>query len=143
IDLRPGNPPRYVRDAQPQPRQSVAMEFVDDSTGGRAVIAPDVAEITPELQAAMSRADAVFFDGTFWSENELTQIEPSARSASEMGHLPISNGSLSALAEFPARHRTFIHINNTNPILASDSPERHEVEKRGLTVGEDGMEFQL
>jgi pyrroloquinoline quinone biosynthesis protein B len=34
-------------------------------------------------------------------------------------------------------------MNNTNPMLIEDSPERAEVERAGLVVGIDGMRFDL
>jgi pyrroloquinoline quinone biosynthesis protein B len=37
--------------------------------------------------------------------------------------------------------KVYTHINNTNPILLEDSPERQIVERAGLTVGADGMTF--
>jgi pyrroloquinoline quinone biosynthesis protein B len=37
----------------------------------------------------------------------------------------------------------YLHINNTNPILLEDSPERRAVAGEGLTVGVDGMRFSL
>ena len=36
-----------------------------------------------------------------------------------------------------------IHINNTNPILIEDSPERAEVEAQGVEVAIDGLEFEV
>jgi pyrroloquinoline quinone biosynthesis protein B len=121
---------------------SVAWQIADDATGARALVAPDVAEITGELHAAMEGSDAVLLDGTFWSDDELQRVKPSARTAREMGHLPVCE-SLRTPAWQRTRHRAFIHINNTNPILASDSPERAEVEAAGILLAEDGMEFEL
>ena len=138
----PGGPPRFVETAQVRVGHSIAFEITDQS-GARLLVAPDVAEITPELQRALQEADAVLFDGTFWSADELRRIDPSARTADEMGHLPILDGSLNALGRIPARRKIFTHINNTNPILAQDSPERAAVVAAGLEVGEDGMEFEL
>jgi pyrroloquinoline quinone biosynthesis protein B len=43
----------------------------------------------------------------------------------------------------PTRHKIYSHINNTNPMLLEDSPERALVESRGLRVGADGMRFTL
>jgi len=62
-----------------------------------------------------------------------------------MDHLPVSgpDGSLERLASLGSRHRVYTHINNTNPMLIEDSPERLQVERRGLTVGADGMRFTL
>jgi pyrroloquinoline quinone biosynthesis protein B len=47
------------------------------------------------------------------------------------------------LRDVPARHRIYIHINNTNPILALGSRERAQLESAGIVVGEDGMELEL
>jgi pyrroloquinoline quinone biosynthesis protein B len=60
-----------------------------------------------------------------------------------MGHLPIHGGSLELLRGLAAKHKAYFHINNTNPILASGSPERAKVEAAGVMVGYDGMEFEL
>lgn len=139
----PGAPPRYAARDSPPAGQSVALEFVDRPGGARLLVAPDVAAVTPELRSAMDAADAVLFDGTFWSEDELRRIDPAARVASAMGHLPISGGSLDVLRGLPARRRIYTHINNTNPIFAPGSAERAEVESAGLAIGEDGMEFEL
>ncbi len=40
-------------------------------------------------------------------------------------------------------HRVYTHINNTNPMLLEDSPERARVEQAGFQVGADGMRFTL
>jgi pyrroloquinoline quinone biosynthesis protein B len=36
-----------------------------------------------------------------------------------------------------------VHINNTNPILLEDSPERNAVVGAGVEVAYDGLEVQL
>ncbi len=123
--------------------QSVAYEIVDERTKGRLVVAPDVAAITPELQQAMEAADAVLVDGTFWSNLEFQQVTGKTRTADDMGHLPIEDGSLNVLRKLEARHKVYFHINNTNPILAPGSKERAAVESAGIAVGHDGLEFEL
>ena len=138
----PGGPPRFVKTAKARDGHSVALQIIDDR-GARLLIAPDVAEITPALRRALEEADAVLFDGTFWSADELRRIDPHARLAHEMGHLPIRDGSLEVLGKLSTGRKIFTHINNTNPILAGDSPERAAVTAAGLVVGEDGMEFEL
>jgi pyrroloquinoline quinone biosynthesis protein B len=127
----------------PREEQTVAFLIKDEQTGGTILVAPDVFEITPQLAAAMQSASAVMFDGTFWSEDELGTVKDRARAASAMGHFKIQNGSLDVLAACPARHRIYLHINNTNPILRPGSPERATVEKAGIAIGHDGMEFEL
>jgi pyrroloquinoline quinone biosynthesis protein B len=123
--------------------QSVAYEIIDERTKGRLVVAPDVAAITPELQTAMEAADAVLFDGTFWSNLEFQQITGKERTADDMGHLPVESGSLNVLRKLKARHKIYFHINNTNPILAPGSKERAAVESAGIAVGHDGLEIEL
>ena len=61
-----------------------------------------------------------------------------------MGHLPQSGpgGMLELLTPLAAR-RILIHINNTNPILDEDSPERAVLDKAGVEVAYDGMEIEL
>jgi pyrroloquinoline quinone biosynthesis protein B len=65
----------------------------------------------------------------------------SDRTAREIGHVPISGprGSLEWLASLPSRERVYTHINNTNPILLEDSPERCQVRAAGIDVGLDGL----
>jgi pyrroloquinoline quinone biosynthesis protein B len=139
----PGGPPIFSSETAPEGVHSVAYYFEDSNTGGRLLVAPDVAGWTDALTAAMAEADAVLFDGTFWSEDELQRIKPAARTATQMGHLTIKDGSLAKLSKLPATHRAYIHINNTNPVLAPGSPERAAVDSAGIVVGYDGLEFEI
>lgn len=138
----PGGPPRFDKISTAPSGHSVAYQ-IRDERGARLLLAPDVAEITPELQEALEESDAVIFDGTFWVSDELRRINPEARTAQQMGHLPIRDGSLEVLRRSPARWKVFTHINNTNPILATDSPERTAVLAAGVLIGEDGLEFEV
>jgi pyrroloquinoline quinone biosynthesis protein B len=36
-----------------------------------------------------------------------------------------------------------VHVNNTNPVLLEDSPERVLLAERGVEVAYDGMEIEL
>jgi pyrroloquinoline quinone biosynthesis protein B len=139
----PSPPPIFAPKETKGEDQTVAYLLKDEQRGGTLLVAPDVFQITPDLAAALKSADAVLFDGTFWSEDELGEVKTSARPASAMGHLPIHGGSLDILAGCPALHRIYLHINNTNPILRPENPERIAVEKAGIQVGCDGMEFEL
>jgi pyrroloquinoline quinone biosynthesis protein B len=140
----PGGPPRYI-DSRilGVSGHSIAYEIKDERTGATLLAAPDVSALTWKLQESIAHADAILFDGTFWLGSELEKVRPGARTAGEMGHLPISEGSLEALRKAPARRKIYLHINNTNPILAAASEERAQVEKAGIEVGCDGMEFEL
>jgi pyrroloquinoline quinone biosynthesis protein B len=59
--------------------------------------------------------------------------------------MPISgeSGSLKQLARLPIERKIYIHINNTNPILIEDSPERRTVEEHGMEVAFDGLELEI
>jgi pyrroloquinoline quinone biosynthesis protein B len=122
---------------------SAALQFTDEVTGRRLLVVPDLAEVTPEFRAALEEADAVLIDGTFWSDDELQAVRPSARTAREMGHLPISGGTLELMQAASARYKAYVHINNTNPVLMPGSRERAAVEAAGVRVAEDGWEFEL
>lgn len=123
--------------------ESCAYVITDERTGSSLLIAPDVASVSQPLRDRLHRASAVLWDGTFWTGDELSTLVPGKRSALEMGHLPLGEGGLQALAESPAALKVLIHINNTNPILLPGSRQRQEVESLGIHVGEDGMSFDL
>ena len=53
------------------------------------------------------------------------------------------DGSIAALADLDIGRRIFIHINNTNPALLADSPERAEIEAAGWQVAHDGMMLEI
>jgi pyrroloquinoline quinone biosynthesis protein B len=122
---------------------SVAYQFLDRRTGGRLLVAPDVAGINSKLQEALDESDAVIFDGTFWSSDELAKVKRGAVNAARMGHVTIKDVSLGVLAKARAKHKVYIHINNTNPMLARHSPERSAVEAAGIAIGHDGYSFKL
>jgi pyrroloquinoline quinone biosynthesis protein B len=123
--------------------RSVAFQFRDEASGGTALFAPNVGELTEQLSNAVQASDVVFFDGTFWSDCELAKVRPGARSAREMNHLPISDGSLDVLRQSRARRKIYTHINNTNPILMPGNRERAEVEQAGIEIARDGLEIVL
>jgi pyrroloquinoline quinone biosynthesis protein B len=124
-------------------QHSVAFQFLDETSGRLALIAPAVSQITGELSKACADSDVIFFDGTFWSDDELVAVRPGARSAREMNHLPIRGGSLDFLRQSRAHRKIYTHINNTNPILMPGSPERAELEQAGIEVAYDGLQIAL
>lgn len=142
----PGKLPRYWEGrASPSGEDAVGYRFVDESTGGRLVYVPGLAARDQDVLTRLQDADALLLDGTFWSDDEMRIVGAGKVSAREMGHLPVgsADGSLSALASLPAARKIYVHINNTNPMLREDSPERRAVEKAGAEVGWDGLEFTL
>jgi pyrroloquinoline quinone biosynthesis protein B len=109
------------------------------------LIAPAVAKLEPQLLRESSQAEAILFDGTFWSDGDFESSGVSHRSVSELlqSHLPILSGSLKTLAVQRARHKVYLHINNTNPVLWSSGPERQLLGEFGIQVATDGMTIEL
>jgi pyrroloquinoline quinone biosynthesis protein B len=138
-----GRAPRYGAGNSKGSSYKIALQFIDARTGGRLLVAPGVAALSDPIREAAKDSDAVLMDGTFWSEDELSRVRPGAAGASEMGHLPIKDGSLPFLSALSSRYRVYVHINNTNPIFAPGSPERRTVESAGVSVGYDGMSFEV
>ena len=123
--------------------RSVAFQFRDDTSGATALCAPSAGELTEELRNAVHASDVLLFDGTFWTDGELAVVRPGARTAREMNHLPISDGSLDLLRQSPARRKIYTHINNTNPVLLPGTRERAQVEQAGIEIACDGLEITL
>src|SRR5215471_11476540 len=115
------------------------------SSGGRLAYLPAVPEISEGLLQHLSTADMILFDGTFWSNDELIQVQGSGATALEMGHVPISGpeGSLSGLSGLLGPRRVFVHVNNTNPILDESSSEYSELKASGWEIAEDGWQSNL
>ncbi len=142
-----GHPPRYMgTQATPGPDDRVGYYFIDAQSGGRFLYLPGLASLAEESIAQfLTQCDLLLVDGTFWNEQEMIMTQTGTKSATAMGHLPIGGptGSLPLLAALPIKHRVYIHINNTNPILIEDTPEHATVKAAGVEIGYDGMEFRL
>jgi pyrroloquinoline quinone biosynthesis protein B len=137
--------PRYATGSNIDGDWVIGYRFKDLESGGVAVYAPAIEAWTNELEAQLSGAQCAFIDGTFWTEDEMIQVGASPLTAREMGHLQISGpgGSAERLAALPIPRKVYLHINNTNPILDDESPERRLLTSMGLEVGWDGMEIEV
>ncbi len=142
----PGKPPIHLeRQFARHPEDNVGLRVRDGRTDSVLAYFPAAAAVTEDVHHALVDADCVFFDGTFWSSDELIREGLSDRSAAAMAHIPVGgpNGSLDALAAITARARFFTHLNNTQPLLREDSHERAASLARGWDVAADGMELVL
>jgi pyrroloquinoline quinone biosynthesis protein B len=137
-------PPRYARGA-PAAVFDVGLRLCDERSGGTLAYVPTAGAVDDAVRRAAAGADLLLFDGTFWSDDELRAAGVDAPTAREMGHLPVGGpgGSAELLPRLGARRTVLVHINNTNPIACRGSSERARVEAAGITVGDDGMEFEL
>ena len=122
----------------------VGYRLTDERSGRSAIYLPGVQALMP-VRDQLDDCACLLVDGTCWRDDELVQLGLAGKTAREMGHLPIDGpgGSLEQLAPLPIDRKIYIHINNTNPILLEDSPERRTVEQHGMEVAMDGLELRI
>jgi pyrroloquinoline quinone biosynthesis protein B len=123
----------------------VGYRLTDERSGRALVYLPGVQELTAAVRAQLDDCACLLADGTCWHDDELIRLGLAGKTAREMGHLPIDGpeGSLEQLSPLPVERKIYTHINNTNPILLDDAPERRIVERRGMEVAVDGLELQI
>jgi pyrroloquinoline quinone biosynthesis protein B len=138
-----GDAPRYMDTSAHL--EASGLVFRDRATGGVLAYVPGLARLDDEVRQRLGSSDAVLVDGTFWRDDELIQLGVSPRTARDMGHVPLSGagGTLEALASLTRPRKILVHVNNTNPILIEDSPERAAVQGAGIEVAYDGLEVEL
>ncbi len=139
----PGKIPLYQEDRTSKTAQAGSTYAAKLEADGHCVIvAPACASITEPVRQSLAPADVLFFDGTLFTDDEMIKAGVGEKTGRRMGHMPVSgeDGSLAELAKHRGRC-IYFHINNTNPILAADSPQRREVESAGVEVAHDGLEI--
>jgi len=143
----PGKVALYLERGEPviggESEDTVGLEI---RTGGRHFFfVPGCARVTDALAARLEGAPLVFFDGTLWSDDEMVRSGTGAKTGARMGHISVSgsDGSLAALGSLGVGRKVYIHVNNTNPMLLDDSPERAAAVRAGWEVAHDGMEVRL
>jgi len=146
----PGKVALYLEDAAAGPGfgtqagDTVGIEIATEK-GARVYYIPACAEFPPALAERLRRAKLVLFDGTLWDDGEMVAAGLGKKSGRRMGHMSLSGpgGTIAAFAGLDVERKVFVHINNTNPVLLADSPERAAAEKAGWEVAFDGMEIVL
>jgi len=141
----PGKTPLYLEtdDAPQITLDGVTVGASVSDGGATALFIPACAAMTADLRARIAAARVVFFDATLWRDDEMILQGAGAKTGRRMGHMSLSGpeGTLAAFADLEGPEKILIHINNTNPILLADSPERAEVERAGWSVAWDGREI--
>ena len=143
--LKSKAPPYSPHRHDPHPGDNIGVVIEQISTGRKLYYAPGLGEIEPHVAQAVQDADCVLVDGTFWQHDEMSRAGICDKLALDMGHLPQSGegGMIEFLTAAGTKRKILIHINNTNPILDEDSPERETLEEAGIEVSFDGMEINL
>jgi len=142
----PAKPPAYLTDVvSPWSESTIGYKITDTRSGRSLAYVPAIKQIDTTVAAILGGCDCFFFDGTCWSDDELVKQGLAQKTALSMGHVPISGpeGSLARLAGLRTVRKIYTHLNNTNPLLKEDSPERWAVEEAGWEVAFDGMDFEV
>lgn len=140
----PGKAPLYLEGAGETDDGDVVGAAI--SHQGRTLFyIPGCAALTPALAARLRGAEAVLFDGTLWSDDEMIRAGLGQKTGQRMGHMSVTgpDGAIAGFAGLGVRRKVLVHINNSNPVLVDDSPERAAAEAAGWAVAHDGMEIAL
>ena len=144
----PGKVPLYLETPGAVPpiiegEETVGVALTDGSK--RLFFIPGCATMTLPLARRLQGADLVFFDSTLYTDDEMIHSGTGEKTGRRMGHMSNAgpDGSIAGFAPLGIGRKICIHINNTNPILLDDSPERAAVEAAGWEVAYDGMDVTL
>jgi pyrroloquinoline quinone biosynthesis protein B len=129
----------------PSPEDSIGLLIREPARAKTLGYFSGVAGPSDALRSALTQADCFFFDGTFWSEDELPARGLLEKKAKDMAHWPIGGeqGSARYLQGLQGKRRIYVHINNTNPILYDQSAEAAQLRAAGFEIAYDGMELSV
>ncbi len=147
----PGKVALYLEKSEAGPdfgtvaEDAVGARITSRADGRSFFYVPGCAAMPADLAERLRGAELVFFDGTTWTDDEMRTTGVGVKTGRRMGHMCMSgsDGSIAAFAGLDVGRKIFVHINNTNPALLSDSSERAEAEAAGWEIAEDGMDIQL
>jgi pyrroloquinoline quinone biosynthesis protein B len=143
----PGKVPLFAEDTSDPgvAEDGEALGVAVSAGGGTLHYIPGCAMMTDALRARLAGAACVLFDGTLFTDDEMIRLGAGPKTGRRMGHMPMTGpgSTLEAFAAIPVARRIFVHVNNTNPALLSDSPERAHLAAAGWEVAQDGMEVRL
>jgi pyrroloquinoline quinone biosynthesis protein B len=140
----PGKPALWLEGSAGSREDTIGLIVRDDAGAALAYI-PGCAQVNDAVRRRAAGASLLLFDGTLWRDDEMIAAGVGSKTGARMGHVSIggSEGALAGWAGTGIARKVFIHINNTNPVLIADSPERRAVTAAGWAIAEDGQEFVL
>lgn len=145
VPLKSEAPPYSPHRHNTVPGDNIGMRIEDTRTGKNLFYAPGLGVAEDHVIEYMKNADCVLVDGTVWTDDEMSHEGISNKRAQEMGHLDQSSdgGIMSILNSMTKPRKILIHINNTNPILNEESPQRQILNNANIEVAFDGMDIEL
>lgn len=147
----PGKVALYLEGATPganfgtQAEDTIGLKVSSSDGASHFFYIPGCAAMTDDLARQLQGAPLVLFDGTLWRDDEMIIAGVGKKTGKRMGHISVSgpDGSLAAFEPLAVKRKVFVHMNNTNPILLADSPERDAIGNAGWEAAHDGMEIGL
>ncbi|ODS02141.1 pyrroloquinoline quinone biosynthesis protein B [Methyloceanibacter marginalis] len=149
----PGKIPLYLEDEEKgtggsfgtEEGDTVGLKVTEDASGKHFFFIPGCSGLDEPLRERLNGAPLLFFDGTLYTNDEMIVQGLMQKTGDRIGHMNMSGpkGTLEQMAPLNIARKIFIHINNSNPVLRDDSPERATVEGAGWEVSYDGMEVTL
>lgn len=124
---------------------TIGLKIKDADNGQEFFYIPGCADIDAELAAKIKGAKLVFFDGTVFEDNDMQVAGVGKKTGMRMGHISMcgEDGSINKFKQLQVERKVYIHINNTNQILNTDSSQNEFVTTAGWEVAYDGMEIKL
>jgi pyrroloquinoline quinone biosynthesis protein B len=146
----PGKVALYLEDAAAgaglgtREGDTVGLKVTDSATSRYFFFIPGCARLDAATEARLKGAPLVFFDGTLFTNDEMIAQGLMNKTGDRIGHMNMSgpNGTMAVFAPLGVKRKIFIHVNNSNPALREDSPEREAVDAAGWEVAFDGMEIR-
>jgi pyrroloquinoline quinone biosynthesis protein B len=145
VPLKSEAPPFSPHRHNTVPGDNIGVRVENMESGKNLFYAPGLGALESHVIPYMENADCLLVDGTLWTDNEMIEAGISDKYGSEIGHLDQSGkgGIIEIMSGLSKPRKILIHINNTNPILVDDSPERMALTAAGIEVSHDGMEIEL
>jgi pyrroloquinoline quinone biosynthesis protein B len=147
----PGKVALYLEDEKAgagfgtQEGDTVGLKVTEAGSDRHFFFVPGCAKLDGATSARLKGAPLLFFDGTLYTNDEMIVQGLMNKTGERIGHMNMSGagGSIATFADLGVKRKVFIHINNSNPVLREDSPEREAVEASGWEVAYDGMTIRI
>jgi pyrroloquinoline quinone biosynthesis protein B len=147
----PGKVALYLEDATAganfgsRPEDTVGLRIATRDNASQCFYVPGCAALTDDVAVRLAGAPLVLFDGTLWRDDEMIVAGVGSKTGRRMGHMSVSgaDGTMAAFEKLGVKRKVFVHMNNSNPILLADSPERAAIAQAGWEAAHDGMEITL
>jgi pyrroloquinoline quinone biosynthesis protein B len=147
----PGKVALYLEDTKAgagfgtQEGDTVGLKVTEAGSDRHFFFVPGCAKLDAATSDRLEGAPLLFFDGTLYTNDEMIVQGLMNKTGERIGHMNMSGagGTIATFGDLGVERKIFIHINNSNPALREDSPEREAVEASGWEVAYDGMTIRI